>query len=84
MPYRFAYLPGQPRPELGPDGSSTLTDPDGVQLFVWDCNEPTSANCKLVFRRTGGRIALGLASSWPVLNRSLSRSAYRRLVFERR
>jgi hypothetical protein len=57
MPYRFAYPPGHPGPELTPDGSSTLTDPDGVQLFVWDCNEPTSANCRLVFRRSGGRIA---------------------------
>ena len=56
MPYRIVYPLGRPAPQLTANGSSTLTDPDGVELFVWDCNHPTSANCRLKFRRTGGKI----------------------------
>jgi hypothetical protein len=41
---------------LTADGSSTLSDPDGVELFVWDCNNPSSANCKLRFHRDAGKI----------------------------
>jgi hypothetical protein len=56
MPYRFVYPLGRPAPQLSADGSSTLTDPDQVQLMVWDCNKPTSPNCRLVFRRSNGQI----------------------------
>ena len=54
MPYRFVYPLGRPAPQLTLDGSSTISDPDGVELFVWDCNNPTSPNCKVRFRRDGG------------------------------
>ena len=57
MPYRIVYPVGRPAPQLTPDGTSTLTDPDGCQLFVWDCNNPTSPNCRVQFRRTNGQIA---------------------------
>jgi hypothetical protein len=56
MPYRFVYPAGHPAPQLTADGSSTLSDPDGVDLFVWDCNNPESPNCKLHFHREGGKI----------------------------
>ncbi|MDF0666215.1 MAG: IPT/TIG domain-containing protein [Nitrospira sp.] len=56
MPYRFVYPVGRPAPQLTSDGTSTNTDPDGVELFVWDCNNATSPNCKLRFRRQGGKI----------------------------
>jgi hypothetical protein len=56
MPYRFVYPLGRPAPQLTADGSSTLTDFDGVQLFCWDCNHPTSSNCRVQFRRTNGQI----------------------------
>jgi hypothetical protein len=56
FPYRFVYPSGRPAPALTPDGSSTTTDPDAVELFVWDCNHATSENCKLVFRRSDGQI----------------------------
>jgi hypothetical protein len=56
MPYRFVYPPGRPAPQLTADGTSTLSDPDGVELFVWDCNNPTSPDCKVRFRRDSGKI----------------------------
>lgn len=56
MPYRFVYPLGRPAPQLTADGSSTISDPDGVELFVWDCNNPTSPNCKLRFHRDAGKI----------------------------
>jgi hypothetical protein len=56
MPWRFVYPPGRPAPQLTPDGSSTISDPDGVELFVWDCNNPTSPAPKLRFHRDGGKI----------------------------
>ena len=56
MPYRFEYPPGHPGPTLSSDGSTTITDPDGVELYVWDCNHETSPNCKLAFRRAGESI----------------------------
>lgn len=56
MPYRFVYPLGRPAPQLTPDGTSTNTDPDGVELFVWDCNNATSPNCKVRFRRQDGKI----------------------------
>jgi hypothetical protein len=56
MPWRFAYPPGHPGPRLSPDGSTTVTDPNSVEMFVWDCNHPESANCKLAFRRSGSRV----------------------------
>ncbi len=51
MPIRFNYPEGHPGPSLTPDKSSTSTDPNGVELQVWDCNLPESKNCRLVFRR---------------------------------
>jgi Concanavalin A-like lectin/glucanases superfamily/IPT/TIG domain len=56
LPWRFVYPPGRPAPQLTPDGSSTISDPDGVELFVWDCNHPTGPGSKLRFRREDGRI----------------------------
>ncbi|MFC4778853.1 LamG-like jellyroll fold domain-containing protein [Paenibacillus sp. GCM10023252] len=56
MPYRFVYPPGHPGPQLTPDGTSTITDLNGVEMFVWDCNNPSSADCKLRFTRVGGVI----------------------------
>ena len=56
MPWRFVYPPGRPAPQLTPDGSSTISDPDGVELFVWDCNRPTGPDSKLRFDRDGGKI----------------------------
>jgi hypothetical protein len=49
MPYRLVYPAGGPTPSL--DGSTPNTDPDGVEMYVWDCNKTASANCKLVFKR---------------------------------
>jgi hypothetical protein len=56
MPWRFVYPFGRPAPQLTPDGSSTISDPDGVELFVWDCNRPTGPDSKLRFARDGGKI----------------------------
>jgi hypothetical protein len=56
LPWRFVYPPGRPAPQLTPDESSTLSDPDGVELFVWDCNHPTGPGSKLRFRREDGKI----------------------------
>jgi hypothetical protein len=56
MPYRFVYPLGSSAPQLSADGSSTLSDPDGVELFVWDCNHPESPDCKLLFHRDSGKI----------------------------
>lgn len=57
MPFRFVYPLGRPAPALTPDGSSTTTDPDGVELYVWDCNHPTDENMsRLVFHRDAGKI----------------------------
>ena len=56
MPYRFTYPPGHPGPQLAPDGTTTVTDLDQVELYVWDCNHPESPNCKLVFTNNGGQI----------------------------
>jgi hypothetical protein len=63
MPFQFRYPNGRPAPQLTADGSSTLTDPDGVELFVWDCNNPTSPNCKLRFHRDGGKIQFDFFSN---------------------
>lgn len=54
MPYRFVYPEGRALPVLTPDGSSTISDPDQVELFVWNCNEPNSPLSRLRFRRDGG------------------------------
>ena len=56
MPYKFVYPTGHPAPQLTADGSSTLSDPDGVELFVWDCNQPKSPDCKLRFHRDNGKV----------------------------
>ena len=56
MPWRFVYPLGRSAPQLTPDGASTISDPDGVELFVWDCNRPTGLASKLRFHRDGGKI----------------------------
>ena len=56
FPYKFVYPSPHPGPQLSADMTTTTTDPDTVELYVWDCNEPTSDNCKLVFKRNGNRI----------------------------
>jgi hypothetical protein len=56
MPFKLLYPTGRALPTLTPDGSSSISDPDGVQMFVWDCNKPTNPNCRLVFRRESGKI----------------------------
>jgi hypothetical protein len=56
MPWRFVYPLGRPAPQLTPDGASTISDPDGVELYVWDCNHPTGPASKLLFHRDGGKI----------------------------
>ncbi len=56
MPYRFVYPTSHSGPRLSADGSTTTTDPDRVEMYVWDTNKPTSTYCKLVFRRVGERI----------------------------
>ena len=57
MPWRFVYpTDGRSAPQLTPDGASTISDPDGVELFVWDCNRPTGPASKLRFHRDGGKI----------------------------
>lgn len=56
MPWRFVYPVGHPGPKLAPGGATTLTDLNGVEMYVWDCNNPESPDCKLVFRNNGGRI----------------------------
>jgi hypothetical protein len=56
MPYKFVYPNGHAAPQLTGDGSSTISDADGVELFCWDCNHPTSPNCKLRFKLDAGKI----------------------------
>lgn len=56
MPYRFAYPAGHPGPQLAPAGTTTVTDLNNVELYVWDCNKPESPNCKLVFKNNGEQI----------------------------
>jgi hypothetical protein len=56
MPYRMKYPPGHPGPQLSPDGTTTVTDLNGVEMYVWDCNHPTDDKCKLVFTNNGGEI----------------------------
>lgn len=56
MPWRFAYPHGSPAPRLTPDGSSTISDPHGVDLYVWNCNAPTDSTSKLHFYHDHGKI----------------------------
>lgn len=59
MPYRFVYPDGHPGPMLSADGSTTIGDLDGVEMYCWDCNHvhteipDISAKCRVVFRRSG-------------------------------
>jgi len=55
MPWRLLYPEGR-TPQLDPAGITTITNPAGVEMYVWDCNKASSANCKLVFREEGGQI----------------------------
>ncbi|MDQ3276909.1 MAG: hypothetical protein M3Q06_01200, partial [Bacteroidota bacterium] len=54
FPYRFMYPEGHAGPQLSADGSTTITDLDGVELYCWDCNNDTNPNCRLVFRKESG------------------------------
>jgi hypothetical protein len=56
MPYRFKYPPGHPGPQLSFDGRTTVSDLDRVELYVWDCNQPESPDCKLVFSNRDGQL----------------------------
>jgi hypothetical protein len=56
MPYRIKYPAGRPGPTVSTDGSSVTTDPDKVELFVWDCNHDTNETCNVVFQRGGDNI----------------------------
>src|SRR5262245_23731048 len=56
MPYRFQYPPGNPGPQLSPDGTTTVTDLDNVQLFAWDCRFNNSPDCKFLFKNNAGQI----------------------------
>ncbi|PYP88877.1 MAG: hypothetical protein DMG65_14615 [Candidatus Angelobacter sp. Gp1-AA117] len=56
MPWRFVYPKGHPGPKLSADGTTTIDDLDGVQLFVWDCNHPSSQNCRLEFSKKNGQL----------------------------
>jgi hypothetical protein len=62
MPYRFLYPAGR-EPQLAPGGVTTLTNPDGVEMYVWDCNNATSPNCRLKFRRVGSEIRFDFFSN---------------------
>lgn len=54
MPYRFVYPAGHPGPQLSADGSTTITDLNGVELFCWDCNHAGNNNCRIVFTMESG------------------------------
>jgi hypothetical protein len=61
MPYRFRYPPGHSGPQLSPDGKTTISDLNGVELLVWDCKNPElpqggSPDSKFVFTNNGGQI----------------------------
>lgn len=56
MPWRFTYPDGHPGPKLSADGTTTVNDLDGVKMFVWDCNHPTSQNCRLEFSKKNGQL----------------------------
>ncbi len=56
MPYRFVYPPGHPGPQLSGDGSTTVSPLDGVQMFVWDCNNPESQNCFVALALQNGQL----------------------------
>jgi hypothetical protein len=56
MPYKLVYPDGHAGPKLAPGGATTLSDLNGVEMYVWDCNLPESANCRLVFKDNEGSI----------------------------
>jgi len=55
MPYRLKYPQGHPGPRLSPDGSTTINDLNGVEMFVWDCNAPTKDDCRIRFDSSSGQ-----------------------------
>ena len=55
MPYRLRYPAGH-GPQLSPDGSTTVHDLNGVEMFVWDCNHPTDNDCKIMFFKNGDQL----------------------------
>ena len=56
LPYRFVYPENHAGPQLSADGSTTITDLEGVELYCWDCNNDTDPSCRIVFRRENGVI----------------------------
>lgn len=63
MPYRFSYPAGHPGPQLAADGKLTVSDLDGVQLYVWDCNAPDDDQRKLEFFTNGDHLAYRYSNS---------------------
>ena len=57
VPYRFAYPTGHPGPQLSMNGKATVNDLTGVELYVWDCNDPANRNCKLALSHNGDHLA---------------------------
>ncbi len=56
MPYKFVYPQGHSGPVLAPGGMTTLTNLDGVELHVWDCNHPNDPSCRVCLRMQGGEL----------------------------
>lgn len=56
MPYRFVYPEGHSGAVLSPDQRTTISSLDGVHMYVWDCNDPTSTDCRLEFRVVDGEL----------------------------
>lgn len=56
MPYRFNYPPGHSGPRLAQNGITTVNDLHNVEMYVWDCNNPTDDGCKLIFQNIGGQL----------------------------
>ncbi len=57
MPYKFNYPAGHPGPRLSPNGSTTIHDLNGVEMFIWDCNATDDSNRKITFFDNGGELA---------------------------
>lgn len=69
MPYRLKYPQGHPGPRLSADGSTTVSDLNGVEMFVWDCNTPLKQDCRIKFDGTSGQPRYTYSSN-PGLNSS--------------
>ena len=56
MPWRFVYPEGHAGAVLSGDGLTTSTDADGVELFVWDCNNESNVKRSVLFTEVDGNI----------------------------